>query len=61
MARESGPLLENFDKDFDNCIRQELTTYYIRDGVMIKETVLRNYSGNGDYFDSTSVQPLVAK
>lgn len=61
MAKEDGPLLAHFDKEFDNCIRQELTTYYVRDGVMIKETVERNYSNDGDYLDSINVQPLVSK
>lgn len=60
MAKEQGPLLENFDKEFPNIIQQELTTYYVRDGIMVKETVTRKYNGD-DYLDSSSVIPLVYK
>ena len=60
MARESGPLLENFDKEFPNIIQQELTTFYMRDNIMVKETVTRKYNGS-DYVDTTSVSPLVQK
>jgi len=61
MARESGPLMENFEKDFPNIIQQELTTFYMRDNIMVKETVTRKYNGNNDYVDTTSVSPLVQK
>lgn len=60
MAREAGPLLENFNQLPEGVIMQELTTYYIRDGIMIKETVQRSYAGD-DYLDTTSVHPLVQK
>ncbi len=59
MSREDGPLLENFNNlPEGEIILQELTTYYVRDGVMIKESVSRKYTGN-DYVDSTTVTPLV--
>lgn len=60
MAKEHGPLLENFDKEFPNIIQQELTTFYVRNGIMVKETVTRRYTGN-DYVDTSSVSPLVQK
>mgnify|MGYP005731035659 CR=1 FL=1 len=58
MSREDGPLLQNFNSLPEGVIMQELTTYYVRDGIMIKETVERKYTGD-DYMDTTSVQPLV--
>lgn len=60
MAKEQGPLLENFDKEFPNIIQQELTTFYVRDGIMVKETVTRKYNGD-DYVDTSSVSPLINK
>ena len=59
MSREDGPLLENFNNlPEGEIILQELTTYFVRDGVMIKKSVSRKYTGT-DYVDSTTVTPLV--
>lgn len=52
-----GPFYEAFQGDTEGVIKQELITYRIRDGVLVKETVSRDYS-KGDYQDSTSVTPL---
>jgi len=60
MNKEDGPLLDTFNKKQEGVIMQELVTYYIRDGIMIKETVQRQYSKD-DYMDSTTIQPLVQK
>jgi hypothetical protein len=53
-----GPLLEHFNNIPDGVIRQELTSYYMRDDKLIKHTVERTYSSDGDYNDSTIVVPL---
>jgi hypothetical protein len=52
-----GPFYAAFQGDTDGVIKQELITYRIKDGVLVKETVSRDYS-KGDYQDSTSVTPL---
>ncbi len=58
MTDREGPLLEAFNKLPDGVIRQELTSYFMRDGQLVKQTVERTYSSDGDYNDSTLVVPL---
>lgn len=53
-----GPLIEAFNKLPDGIIRQELTSYFMRDGQLVKETVERVYDSKGDYTDGTVVVPL---
>lgn len=58
MSREDGPLLTSFNTlPEGDIILQELTTYFVRDGIMVKESVSRKYTGK-DYVDSTTVTPL---
>ena len=54
----SGPLFEAFGRLPQGVIRQELTSYYMRDGQLVKETVERVYDSKGDYTDGTVVVPL---
>ena len=53
-----GPLTQAFNNIPDGVIRQELTSYYMRDKQLIKHTVERSYTGDGDYNDSTIVVPI---
>jgi hypothetical protein len=55
---KDGPLLEAFNNLPDGVIRQELTSYFMRDGQLVKQTVERVYSSDGDYNDSTTSVPL---
>jgi len=57
QENKQGPFYAAFKGDTAGVIKQELITYRIRDGVLVKETVSRDYS-NTDYQDSTSVTPL---
>ena len=57
QKNKQGPFYAAFQGDIAGVIKQELITYRIRDGVLVKETVSRDYS-KGDYQDSTSVTPL---
>jgi hypothetical protein len=59
MTQENnpGPFYTAFKGDNTGVIKQELVTYRIRDGVLVKETVSRDYSKN-NYQDSISVIPL---
>ena len=54
----SGPLFEAFDRLPQGVIRQELTSYYMRDGQLVKETVELVYDSKGYYTDGTVVVPL---
>jgi len=55
---KDGPLLQAFDNLPQGIVRQELTSYFMRDGKLIKQTVERIFDSTGDYIDSTSVIPL---
>jgi len=53
----SGPFKSAFEASTEGVIRQELITYRMRDGIMIKEVNVRKYTPN-DYIDSKDVIPL---
>lgn len=57
QENKQGPFYAAFQGDTTGVIKQELITYRIKDGVLVKEIVSRDYS-NSDYQDSTSVTPL---
>ena len=48
----NGPLTFAFEEGFDTAIRQELTTYTIENGNLVRKTVERVYSPDRDYIDS---------
>jgi hypothetical protein len=59
MTNKEGPFYAAFSGDTTGVIKQELVTYKIRDGMLIKESVHRDYSQKGtDYIDSYSSTPL---
>jgi len=55
---KEGPFLSEFEKDLDGVVRREMVTYRYRNGLMIKEKVIRNFKKNGDYHDTTSSTPM---
>ena len=59
MTQENkpGPFYAAFKGDNTGVIKQELVTYRIRDAVLVKETVSRDYSKT-NYQDSISVITL---
>jgi len=57
-VNRDGPLLQAFNNLPDGVIRQELTSYFMRDGQLVKQTVERVYNADGDYNDSTISVPL---
>ena len=52
-----GPFTQDFDTDLSGVVRRELITYRYKNGVLVKETAVRNYTLD-DYTDSTSSTPL---
>ena len=57
---KDGPLKVAVTQDHgDNIIRQEFSTIKIVDGVIVKETVTRDYDFYGDHHDAHISQPLV--
>tara|TARA_B100000900_G_scaffold394062_1_gene391153 strand:+ start:1101 stop:1295 length:195 start_codon:yes stop_codon:yes gene_type:complete len=58
-SKLDGPLVSAFEADTDGVIKQELITYRVRDGMLVKETTSRKFQANGkDYHDVSSVEPL---
>lgn len=54
-----GPLKRAFDLlDSDGVLSRELTTYRVRDGMLVKEVVTRQYV-SGDYNDTISTTPII--
>ena len=57
---KDGPLKDAMNSDHgDNIIRQEFSTIKIVDGVIVKETVSRDFDFYGEYIDSFTSQPIV--
>lgn len=55
---EPGPLKSAMEKT-EGVIKQVLITYRVRDGQLLKESVSRNYTTDGDYTDSCFTEPLI--
>ena len=56
-----GPFKSAFDADTDGVVRREIVTYRVKNGIMIKESAVRDYYASGDYHDSQSTMPLVER
>ena len=52
-----GPFTQDFNNDLNGVVRRELITYRYKNGMLVKETAVRNYTSD-DYTDSTSSTPL---
>ena len=53
-----GPFKAAFDADIDGVVRREIVTYRVKNGLMTKETAVRDYYRSGDYHDSQNNMPL---
>ena len=56
-----GPFKNAFEGDTEDVIRSEIVTYRMRNGMMVKESAVRDYYKSGDYHDSQSSTPLVER
>jgi hypothetical protein len=56
-----GPFKSAFEADTAGVLRREIVTYRLLNGVMIRETTVRDYYKNGDYHDSQTTLPLCVK
>lgn len=54
-----GPMNEHINRSTDGVIKAEYVTYTKKNGVLVKETSVRQYQKNGDYHDSFYSDPLV--
>ena len=59
MGAKAGPLKSAFDNlKTQGVVSHSLVTYRYLNGLLQKETVTRKYQTNGDYLDSTVVEPI---
>ena len=59
MGAKTGPLKSAFDNlKTQGVVSHSLVTYRYLNGLLQKETVTRKYQTNGDYLDSTVVEPI---
>tara|TARA_R100001163_G_C4887551_1_gene82064 strand:+ start:279 stop:488 length:210 start_codon:yes stop_codon:yes gene_type:complete len=57
---KDGPLKRAVEKDYGTeVLMQQFTTFKLRDGVLIRETVTRRYDFFGDYHDDSSSEPIL--
>ena len=56
-----GPFKNAFNADTTDVVRREIVTYRMRNGMMIKESAVRDYYKSGDYHDSQSSTPLAER
>jgi hypothetical protein len=56
-----GPFKTVFDADTTGVVRREIVTYRVRNGIMIKESAVRDYYKNGNYHDSLNSMPLAER
>ena len=56
---KEGPMKDHIERDTAGILKAEYITYTIRDGQLIKETSIRQFTKSGDYHDSFVSDPLV--
>ena len=55
---KEGPVKAHVERDTDGVVKQEFITYRKRNGMLVKESTVRNFQSNGDYNDSYYDEPL---
>ena len=55
---KEGPMKAHVERDTDGVVKQEFITYRKRNGMLVKESTVRNFQSNGDYHDSYYDAPL---
>jgi hypothetical protein len=56
---DEGPMKTHIERSKEGVIKAEYTTYTVKDGMLVKDTTIRQYKNNGDYNDSYINEPLV--
>ena len=55
---KEGPMKEHIERGDDGVVKSLYITYRKKDGMLVKETSVRQFHGNGDYNDSYYHEPL---
>jgi hypothetical protein len=58
MMKE-GPLLTALQAPDDGVLKQEFITYRLKEDMLVKEVVTRKFKEDGDYYDSSTSEPLL--
>jgi hypothetical protein len=58
MIKE-GPMKSHIERSKEGVIKAEYTTYTVKDGMLVKDTTIRQFQKNGDYHDAYYNEPLV--
>ena len=57
---KEGPLKQGVEKDHViEVLMQQITTFKLREGTLLKETVTRRFDFFGDYHDDFSSEPIL--
>ena len=56
---KDGPMTEHINRSTEGMIKAEYVTYTVKNGQLVKETSIRQFSKSGDYHDSFLSDPLV--
>ena len=54
---KEGPMKQHVEENTDGVIKQKFITYRKKDGMLVKETSVRQFHGNGDYNDRYYHEP----
>ncbi len=57
---QDGPLSHRIEDPQVGVIKQKLITLFVRDGMLIEETIERDYADDGDYTDSVTTTPIIS-
>ena len=55
---KEGPMKAHVERDTDGVVKQEFITYRKKNGMLVKESTVRQFHSNGDYNDSYFDEPL---
>ena len=55
---EDGPMKAHVERDTVGVVKQEFITYRKKNGMLVKESTIRQFHSNGDYNDSYFDEPL---
>ena len=57
---KDGPMYHRLEASENGVIKQKLITLFVKDGMLVEETIERDYTSSGDYIDSTITVPLIS-
>ena len=56
---KEGPMEEHIERGDDGVVKSLYITYRKKDGMLVKETTVRQFYDDNDYTDSYSTEPII--